>query len=89
MTRGDTFPTFAVIKSAVDNTRVNMSPYGQNVSADAVDAIRAVDLAVDALIDEVNVSKMRIFLSDVLSDKETSGDGKQVSIPFGKNDCCI
>jgi len=57
--------------------------------ADAVDAIRAVDVAFNSLINEVDVSKMRVFLSDVLFDKETSGSGKKVTIPFGKNDCTV
>ena len=34
--------------------------------ADATDAIQAVDLTFDALINETGVSKMRVFLSDVL-----------------------
>ena len=57
--------------------------------ADSIDAIQAVDTAFDALINEVDVSKMRIFLSDVLFDKETSGTGKKVTIPFEKNDCTV
>jgi len=32
---------------------------------------------------------MRVFLSDVMFDKETSGTGKKVTIPFGKNDCTV
>lgn len=40
----------------------------------------------DALINEVDVSKMRVFLSDVLFDREKSAD-KAISIPFGKQDC--
>ena len=86
---GCSYPTFAIVKPAIDNTRVDMSPYGQSVFADAVDAIQAVDLAFDALINEVDVSKMRIFLSDVLFDKENDGKGKRVSIPFGKQDCTV
>lgn len=86
---GSLFPTFSIVKPAIDNTRVDMSPYGQSVFADAVDAIQAVDLAFDALINEVDVSKMRIFLSDVLFDKESSGSGKRISIPFGKQDCTV
>ena len=77
------------MKPAVDNTRVDMSPYGQSVFADAVDAIQAVDATFDALINEISVSRMRIFLSDVLFDKDTDGSGKKVTIPFGKNDCTI
>ncbi|MEG0419157.1 hypothetical protein [Gordonibacter sp.] len=84
---GSTFPTFAIVKPAVTNTRVDMSPYGQSVFADAIDAVQAVDLTFDALINEVDVSKMRVFLSDVLFDKETNGSS--VSIPFGKQDCTV
>lgn len=86
---GSPFATFSIVKPAIDNTRVDMSPCGQSVFADAIDAIQAVDLAFDALINEVDVSKMRIFLSDVLFDKESDGKGKRVSIPFGKQDCTV
>jgi len=86
---GSPFPTFSLVKPAVDNTRVDMSPYGQSVFADAIDAIQAVDVAFDALVTEVDISKMRLFLSDVMFDKESSGTGKKVTIPFGKNDCTV
>lgn len=82
------FPTFGIVKPAVTNTRVDMSPYGQSVFADAVDAVQAVDLTFDALINEVDVSKMRVFLSDVLFDREKTG-GKVITIPFGKQDCTV
>ena len=85
---GCPFPAFGIVKPAVINTRVDMSPYGQSVFADAVDAVQAVDLTSDALINEVDVSKMRVFLSDVLFDREKSGD-KTISIPFGKQDCTV
>ena len=86
---GSPWPTFAIIKPAVDNTRVDMSPYGQSVFADAVDAIQAVDLAFDAMISEIDNGKMRVFLSDVMFDQETDGRGRKVSIPFGRQDCTV
>jgi len=85
---GCPFPTFSLLKPAIENTRVDMSPYGQSIFADAIDAVQAVDLAFDAMINEVDVSKMRVFLSDVLFDKERDGK-KRVSIPFGKQDCTV
>ena len=85
---GCTIPTFDIVKPAVTNTRVDMSPYGQSVFADDVDAVQAVDLTFDALINEVDVSKMRVFLSDVLFDREKTGD-KAITIPFGKRDCTV
>ncbi|MBQ9002273.1 MAG: hypothetical protein IJ087_10510 [Eggerthellaceae bacterium] len=89
---GCTCPTFSIVKPAIDNTRVDMSPYGQSVFADAVDAIQAVDLTFDALINEIDVSKMRVFLSDVLFDRDEEGNGgkkRRTPIPFGKQDCTV
>lgn len=86
---GCPFPTFALVKSAIENTRVDMSPYGQSIFADAIDAVQAVDLAFDAMINEVDVSKMRVFLSDVLFDREQDGKKKRIAIPFGRQDCTV
>lgn len=80
---GSEWPTFAIVRPTIDNTRVDISPYGQLVFADAVDAIRAVDLAFDAMISEVDNGKMRVILSDVMFDQEEDGKGRKVSIPFG------
>lgn len=85
---GCPFPTFGIVKPAVTNTRVDMSLYGQSVFADVVDTVQAVDLTFDALINEIDVSKMRVFLSDVLFDHEQDGD-KSTTIPFGKRDCTV
>lgn len=85
---GSAWPTFSIVKPAIDNTRVDMSPYGQSVFADAVDAIQAVDLAFDAMISEIDNGKMRVFLSDVLFDVEAEGSAR-VSIPFGRQDCTV
>ena len=46
---GSAFPTFSIIRPAIDNTRVDMSPYGQSVFANAIDAVQAVDIAFDAI----------------------------------------
>ena len=56
---GCPYPTFGIVKPTVTNTRVDMGPYGQSVFADAVDAIQAVDLTFDALVSEIDLSKMR------------------------------
>ncbi len=86
---GSVWPTFSIVKPAIDNTRVDMSPYGQSVFADAVDAIQAVDLCYDAMMSEIDNGKMRVFLSDVMFDTERDGKGGRVSIPFGKADCTV
>lgn len=86
---GSVWPTFAIVRPAIGNTRVDMSPYGQSVFADAIDAIQAVDLAFDAMISEVDNGKMRVFLSDAMFDQEEDGSGRKVSIPFGRQDCTV
>ena len=86
---GSAWPTFAIVRPAIDNTRVDFSPYGQSVFADAVDAIQAVDLAFDAMISEIDNGKMRVFLSDVMFDVERDGKGGRISIPFGRQDCTV
>lgn len=86
---GSVGPTFGIVRPAVPNTRVDFSPYGQSVFADAVDAVQSVDLAYDALINEVDAGKMRVFLSDVMFDQEKTSDGRRVPIPFGKGDCTV
>ena len=86
---GSTGPTFGIVRPAVPNTRVDFSPYGQSVFADAVDAVQSVDLAYDALVNEVDAGKMRVFLSDVMFDQERTKDGRRVPIPFGKGDCAV
>lgn len=86
---GSAGPTFGIVRPAVPNTRVDFSPYGQSVFADAVDAVQSVDLAYDALINEIDAGKMRVFLSDVMFDQERTADGRRVPIPFGKGDCTV
>lgn len=85
---GCTFLTFGIAKPAVTNTRVDMSPYGQSVFADAADAVQAVDLTFDALINKFDLSKMRVFLTDALFDREQDGN-KNATIPFDKQDCTV
>ena len=86
---GSPWPTFVLVKPAIDNTRVDMSPYGQSVFANAVDTIQAVGLCYDAMMSEINNGKMRVFLSDVMFDVERDGKGGRVSIPFGRQDCTV
>lgn len=86
---GSVWPTFGIVRPAVPNTRVDFSPYGQSVFADAIDAVQSVDLAFDALINEVDAGKMRVFLSDVMFDQQKTEDGRSVPIPFGKGDCTV
>lgn len=88
-TTGDV-PWFAVCSPMIENTRVDLSPYGQSVFANAIDALQSVDLAYDAMVNEVDLAKMRIFISDMLVEYSTYDEqGNKVShkqaLPFGKD----
>lgn len=78
-----------IVRPAVPNTRVERSPYGQSVFANAVNAMQSVDLAFDAMIDEVDAGKMRVFLSDMMFDVREDGKDRSVPIPFGRSDCTV
>lgn len=86
---GSVWLTFSIAKPAINNTRVDMSPYGQSVFAGAVDAIQVVDLCYDAMMPEIDNGKMRVFLSDVMFDVERDGKGGRVSIPLGRQNCTV
>lgn len=82
-------PTFAVVKPAIANTCVDLSPYGQSVYEDAIDALKSVDLCFDAVMNEVDLAKMRIFLSDMLITYTVTGEDGEAktrnAIPFGED----
>lgn len=83
-------PWFAVVKPALDNDLVDMSPFGVSVFKDAKDALKSVDLAYDAMVSEVDLGKLRIFLSDLMFQQVEGRDGKSFTmIPFGKTDATI
>ncbi len=81
---GCTTPTFGIIRPAMENTVVDLSPYGMSVFADAVDAVKAVDLAYDAMFEEVDLTKVRVFMDEAMIDVRTS-DGKVVPMPKTDN----
>lgn len=86
---GGEVPLFAIIKPAIENTVVDLSPYGQSVFADAEDVLKSVDLCYDAIFNEVDMGKMRLFLSDLLFEVDKDHDGTRQPVPFGKRDSLI
>ncbi|MCI8469352.1 MAG: phage portal protein [Eggerthellaceae bacterium] len=82
-------PWFAVIKPALDNDLVDMSPYGVSVYKDAVDALKSVDMVYDAMMTEVDLGKLRIFLSDQMFEVEDENGETKPAIPFGRSDATI
>lgn len=73
------YKTFGIVKPGLDNTVADLSPYGISVFYDAIDAIKATDLAWDSIFQEVDLTKVRVFLSDSMIDLEDV-NGKQVPI---------
>lgn len=76
-------PTFGIVRPAVENTAVDLSPYGMSVFADAIDAARAVDLAFDSIFQEVELTGVKVFVDEALIDIRTR-DGK--AVPIAKTD---
>lgn len=78
---GSMGPTFGIVRLAVPNTRVDLSPSGQSVFADAVDGSRLrCPYQRDRCREDAGVS----LRCDVRPGVERALDGKRVPIPFGK-----
>lgn len=75
-------PTFAVVRPSIKNTCVDVSPYGVSVFSDAIDAIKAVDLTWDALMQEIELTEAMVFLDESLIDLRDR-NGKMVPVPRG------
>lgn len=82
-------PTFAVIRPAISNTCVDNSPYGQSVYDDAVDALKSVDEAYDAIFNEVRLSKMRVFMDDMMFEVTSENGKDRQAVPFGRDDAVV
>ena len=78
-------PTFAVVRPGIKNTCVDVSPYGVSVFGDAIDAVKAVDLTWDALIQEIELTEAMVFLDESLIDLRDE-NGKMVPVPKGDGD---
>lgn len=74
--------TFGIVKPGLENTVVDLSPYGMSVFEDATDAIKAVDMSWDAVFNEVDVTAIMVFLDDRLIDTKTH-NGKKMPMPRG------
>lgn len=72
-----------MVRPAIENTAADLCPYGMSVFADAVPAIRAVDLAFDSLFQEVDLTAVKVFMDEELIDVR-SQDGKLV--PLSRTD---
>lgn len=73
-------PTFALVRPGIENTYVDNSAYGVSVFADAIDAIKAVDLSFDAVFQEIELTEPKVFLDEKMIDYRKK-DAKGNAIP--------
>lgn len=73
------YKPFGIVKPGIDNTVADLSPYGMSIYADAIDTIRAVDLAFDSMFQEVDLTGVKVFMDEDLIDVATE-DGKTIPI---------
>lgn len=74
------YPTFALVRPGIENTYVDNSAYGVSVFADAIDAIKAVDLAYDSIFQEIELTEPMVFMGESLIDYRGK-DKKSNAIP--------
>lgn len=77
-TQSDRKP-FGIVKPALENTLADLSPYGISAFHDALDAVRAVDLAFDSMCQEIELTGVKIFMAEELINLR-SVDGKTVPL---------
>lgn len=86
---GQTMPTFCLVRPAVDNLVADMSPMGQSVFEDAIDAIKAVDDAFDTIVRELAVTKPKVFMADSLLQTFQDDAGNYVTAPMAPEETVI
>lgn len=74
-------PTFGIIKPGVENTKVDLSPFGVSVFDDAIDSMKSVDLAYDSMFQEIELTEAIVFMSDDMIDVAHDKNGKVKPMP--------
>ncbi len=62
------YQTFGIVKPGLDNVVADLSPYGISVFYDALDSIKATDLSWDSIFQEVDLTRIRVFLDESMID---------------------
>ena len=79
-------PTFGIVKPAIGNALVDSSPYGMSVFHRALGgAVQSVDIAFDAMMQEVQLTEAMVFMDESMVDVRSS-NGKFVPVPLGAGD---
>ena len=82
---GSNIPWFAIFKPMLTNNLFNNSPFGIPHYANAIDNLKAVDISFDALKNEINDGRRRIFAR---ADMFNYDDGSQ-KLVFDPNDTTV
>ena len=61
---GSRLKPFGIFTTGNENVHDDLSPFGPSLFADAVDELKAVDIAWDAFIQEVALTGVRLFVDD-------------------------
>lgn len=77
-----TFKPFGIFTPGLENIYDDLSPLGPALFADAVDEIKAVDIAWDAFIQEVANTGVKVFVDDEMIDTNGGADGGD-PVPVG------
>lgn len=64
---------FGIFRPGILNVYDDLSPYGASIFADAIGAVRAVDAAWDALVQEVTLTQARILADESMLDVVDEG----------------
>lgn len=81
-------PAFCVLRPALDNVYSDGTALGQSVFADAIDAVKGVDNAWDSLQDEIDTTKVKVFMTDDLIDV-VDDHGRPVPVPMSPDNVVI
>lgn len=76
-TRSD-IPWFVIISPNSNNNKQKNSPFGLSFFANSIDILKSIDIGFDSFMNEVSLSRKRIFVRDDLVDYGADGKGHPV-----------
>lgn len=74
------FKPFGIFTPGISNIYEDLSPFGPSLFADAVDEIKAVDVAWDAIVQEVALTGVKVFVDEELLEVQADADGNVVPV---------
>ena len=71
-------PWFAIITPNSNNNKQQNSPFGLSFFANSIDILKSIDIGFDSFVNEITLSRKRIFVRDDLIDYGPDGKGHPV-----------